>query len=126
MKPILIAGSFLVTLALLSYSVGIFSEFRRKMLNRKALIFLGLGLLLDISGTACMIIGSSNNAFTNHGIIGYSALIGMFIDNAIFWNLWRKNGFKSEVPVKVHYYSLIAYGWWVIVYISGFVMAMGR
>jgi uncharacterized repeat protein (TIGR03987 family) len=126
MKPILVAGSILVTLALISYSTGIISEFRKKILNRKALIFLGLGLLFDISGTVCMIIGSSNHAFTNHGVIGYSALAGMFIDNAIFWSLRQKNGIGSGVPKRVHYYSLLAYLWWIVVYISGFVMAIGR
>lgn len=126
MKPILIAGSLIVSLALISYSIGFFSEIRNKIFNKRVLIFLGLGLLLDISGTACMIIGSSNNAYTNHGLIGYSALFGMLIDNILFWNLWHKNGFETRVPKAIHFYSLVAYIWWVVVYISGFIMAVGR
>ena len=126
MKPILIAGSLIVTLALISYSVGFFSEFRSRIISKISLFFLALGLILDISGTVCMIIGSTNNAFTFHGIIGYSALLGMFIDNALFWKMWNQNGIGSAVPKKLHYYSLIAYSWWAIVYISGTIMAAGR
>jgi uncharacterized repeat protein (TIGR03987 family) len=126
MKPILVAGSLIVTLALISYSIGFLSEAGKKIFNRKVLVFLALGLLLDIAGTACMIIGSSNNAFTNHGLIGYSALLGMLIDNILFWNLWHKKGLEIKVPTSIHFYSLVAYSWWVVVYISGFFMAVGR
>jgi uncharacterized repeat protein (TIGR03987 family) len=126
MKPILIAGSLIVTLALISYSIGFLSEFRSKSLLKTSLFFLALGLALDISGTTCMIIGSSRGAFTFHGIIGYSALLGMLIDNALFWSLWKKVGIGAKMPAKIHIYSLIAYSWWAIVYFSGILMAANR
>jgi uncharacterized repeat protein (TIGR03987 family) len=126
MKPITIAASTIVTFALISYSVGISGEYRHKILSRKVLLFLAIGLILDISGTVLMIIGSTRNAFTVHGLIGYSGLLAMFIDNAIFWGLWKTKGINSSVPRKVHMYSLFAYFWWVIVYISGAVMAASR
>jgi uncharacterized repeat protein (TIGR03987 family) len=124
MKPILMAGSTIVTLALLAYSVGIISEQRKKLINRPILIFLAIGLVLDISGTACMIIGSSNSPFTFHGILGYSALLAMLIDNILFWKLWKQDGMGAIVPIGIHKYSRIAYIWWGIAYISGALMSM--
>jgi uncharacterized repeat protein (TIGR03987 family) len=124
MKPILMAGSAIVTLALIFYSAGIISEQRKKLINSSILIFLAIGLVLDISGTACMIIGSSNSMFTFHGILGYSALLGMIIENILLWKLWKRGGIGTVVPAGVHKYSRIAYIWWVIVYISGSFMAM--
>jgi uncharacterized repeat protein (TIGR03987 family) len=124
MKPILMAGSSIVTLALVAYSVGIISEQRKKLINRQILLFLAIGLIFDISGTACMIIGSSNSPFTFHGILGYSALIGMLTDNILLWRLRNKAGMGSSVPSLVHKYSRFAYTWWVIAYISGLFMAV--
>jgi uncharacterized repeat protein (TIGR03987 family) len=124
MKPILITGSLIVTLALIAYSVGIINEQRKKLVNKAVLIFLALGLIFDISGTACMIIGSSKSLFTFHGILGYSALFGMLIENILLWKQGKKSGIGSSVSSGIHNYSRIAYCWWLIAYISGFLMAM--
>jgi uncharacterized repeat protein (TIGR03987 family) len=124
MKPILMAGSSIVTMALIAYSIGIISEQLEKLINRKILIFLAIGLAFDISGTTCMIIGSSRSPFTFHGILGYSALMAMLIDNILLWRLWKNKGLGSLVPSAIHKYSRIAYIWWIIAYISGFLMAV--
>ena len=124
MKPILIFGSTIVTLALISYSVGIISEQRHKLISNSILIFLLTGLLFDISGTACMIIGSSKSPFTFHGILGYSALLAMLTENILLWRLYIRSGIGSGVPARIHIFSRLAYGWWVIAYISGFIMAV--
>jgi uncharacterized repeat protein (TIGR03987 family) len=124
MKPILIAGSGIVSLALIAYSIGIISEQKKRALTWNILIFLGAGLLFDISGTLCMIIGSKNSPFTFHGIIGYTALLGMLVDNVLFWRLASKNGLSAQVTNALHIYSKIAYIWWVFVYASGIVRSM--
>jgi len=71
-----------------------------------------------------MIIGSTNSPFTIHGFIGYSALLGMLIDMFLMWNTKKKEGIGKEIDKKLHHYSLIAYSWWVIAYISGAVIIM--
>ena len=124
MKPILLAGSLIVTLALIAYSIGVITEQRRKIIVRRTLIFLSIGLFLDITGTICMLIGSSNSPFTYHGFMGYSALFAMFMDTILMWRLKSRNGIGIPVSSALHKYSLIAYAWWVFVYISGFLMAM--
>ena len=126
MKPILIAGSILVTLALVAYSIGVITEQRKKTISWKTLIFLSIGLSLDMAGTVCMVIGSSNTMFTFHGFIGYSALLAMLIDTALMWKIKKQRGIEGQVPLIIHRYSMLVYAWWVLVYVSGFFMAMGK
>lgn len=126
MKPILFAGSLIVTLALVAYSIGVITEQRKKIITWRTLIFLAIGLGLDITGTICMLIGSTNSPFTYHGFIGYSALLAMFIDTLLLWRLKQRNGILAPVSSTIHQYSRTAYAWWVFAYISGFLMAMNK
>ena len=115
-------GITIVVFALASYSVAIFTEQRKKIISKKVLTFLTLGVFLDITATTFMIIGSSEGAFTLHGIIGYSSLLGMLTDAVLMWKTKSKNGFNCKVPVKLHIYSRYAYTWWVIAFITGGLM----
>jgi uncharacterized repeat protein (TIGR03987 family) len=124
MKPILIVGSTIVTLALIAYTIGIVIEQKKRILLWSMLLFFGLGLFLDISGTACMIVGSNHGPFTIHGIIGYTALIGMFIDNLLLWRNTSKSGINTQIVNSIHIYSRVAYLWWVLVYASGLIRSM--
>ena len=119
MKFILIIGSVIVTVALVFYSVAIFTEQRRKKVSNKVLIFLTLGVLLDITATTCMIIGSENSPFTLHGIIGYSSLTGMLFDAFLLWRFRLIRGAEQTVSKFIHFYSRFAYGWWVLAYLTG-------
>jgi hypothetical protein len=106
-------------LALASYSVAIITEQRKKILSKTVLTFLTLGVLLDITATTFMILGSSKGGFTVHGFIGYSSLLAMFIDAVLLWRLKAKTGINSSVPKKLHLYSRYAYIWWVLAFITG-------
>ena len=119
MNPLLQTGTIIVIFALASYSIAILTEQRKKILRRRILVFLTLGVALDITATIFMILGSSKGIFTLHGIIGYSSLAGMFIDAVLIWRLKMKNGSYCPVPDKIHIYSRYAYIWWVIAFITG-------
>jgi hypothetical protein len=119
MNPLLQTGTIIVVFALASYSIAIFTEQRKKILRRRILVFLTLGVALDITATVFMILGSSKGIFTIHGIIGYSSLAGMFADAVLIWRLKMKNGSYCPVPDKIHIYSRYAYIWWVIAFITG-------
>lgn len=119
MNLILRLGTSIVFLALASYSVAIITEQRKKILNKTVLIFLTLGVVLDITATTFMILGSSKGGFTLHGFIGYSSLLGMFIDAILLWRQKSKSGLNSAVPKKLHIYSRYAYIWWVLAFITG-------
>ena len=124
MKTISMIGAFIVTLALISYSIAVFSEYRKRHIHKRLLIFLTIGLILDITATACMIIGSTNSPFTLHGSLGYSALTLMLIDTILIWRFYKNYGFELQVPTALHRYTIIAYSWWVIAYITGSMLVM--
>lgn len=122
MKPVLMAGSAIVTLALVFYSLAFFSFHRKKRFSPGILSFQTIGLILDITATALMIIGSSKGPFTLHGLLGYSSLTLMIVDTLYFWNKR-----KSEViPDWLKTYSKIAYTWWILAYITGSLLVMLR
>lgn len=123
MKTISMIGAFIVTLALISYSIAIFNERRKKYITKKILTFLTIGVILDITATACMIIGSTKSPFTLHGSLGYSALTLMLIDTILIWRFY-KNNTNLEVPKGLHIYTSIAYSWWIIAYITGSLLVM--
>jgi hypothetical protein len=119
MNKLVMVGSTIVFFALLFYSIGIFTEQKHKKILSRVLLFLTLGIIFDINATAFMIAGSSKGLFTLHGIIGYSSLLGMMIDNILIWKLRLKNGINTVVPDSIHKYSRYAYIWWVVAFITG-------
>jgi hypothetical protein len=124
MKPILIAGTTIVNIALISYSLFIYSERKSRKTGNKVLSFLTAGVIFDITATTCMIIGSSNSPFTFHGILGYSSLTCMLIDAFLLWKLRLEKGRDCEITTGLHTYSLMAYGWWIAAYITGALLVM--
>jgi hypothetical protein len=126
MKPILMAGTTIVVFALISYSIAILTEQRKQAVTRFVLIFLTIGITLDVTATTCMIIGSENSAFTLHGILGYSSLTGMLIDTFLIWRTKARLGVNAKVPKGLHLYSRFAYIWWICAFITGgMLVAMG-
>lgn len=125
MSPILIAGMTIVNLALICYSIGIITEQRRHQVSKFVITFLTVGVAFDIVATVCMIIGSSRGAFTAHGFLGYSSLLGMLIETAWAWKHRVKSG-DAPVTKSLHWYSRIAYIWWVLAYITGAALVMVR
>ena len=124
MNTLSIIGATIVTLALISYSIGIITEQVKKKIIPRVLIFITLGVVLDITATAFMILGSKNSPFTPHGFIGYSALLLMLIELVRIWRAYNKLGMNAVVPKGVHLYSRYAYIWWVVAYITGSLIAM--
>lgn len=119
MKPILIAGTTIVNLALIAYSIGVFKQRKAKMLNKSVLTFLSLGVIFDITATICMVIGSSKGGLSFHGFIGYSSLLGMLIDIYFSYRKVAKNGIGVELSQKFNQNTTVAYLYWVAAYITG-------
>jgi hypothetical protein len=123
MSPILIAGTIIVNLALVAYAVGIISEQRSHQVSGATLNWLRLGVVLDITATACMIAGSSNGPFTPHGFLGFSSLAAMIVETSLAWRHRSTSG-DQPVPSWLHQYSRIAFGWWIVAYITGAMLVM--
>jgi len=119
MNSLVLTGTIIVFFALSSYSIFIYNEQRKKQVVKKVLIFLTLGIILDITATVFMILGSSKGLLTFHGVLGYSSLLGMFADTVMIWKLRLKNGLNADIPHWLHLYSRYAYIWWVLAFITG-------
>lgn len=119
MKTVSIIASFVVTLALIFYSIGFSKENRKKLVTGHVLLFYTIGVCLDITATILMIIGSSKGMLTIHGMIGYSSLLGMLIDTVLLWRYNRSQGPDRLVSHGLQIYTRIAFTWWVIAYITG-------
>jgi hypothetical protein len=119
MKTVSMIASFVVTLALIFYSIGFSKENRKKLVTGQVLLFYTIGVCLDITATILMIIGSSKGMLTVHGMIGYSSLLGMLIDTILLWRYNLSHGPDTEVSRGLRIYTGIAFTWWVIAYITG-------
>ena len=119
-------GAGIVIFALLSYSLSIITEQRKRLVTPFVLRFLTIGVVLDITATAFMIIGSKSGAFTLHGILGYSSLAAMLTDTILIWRFHLGSNPGTEVPTKLHIYSRFAYGWWIVAFITGLLLVVLR
>ncbi len=124
MSPVLIAGVTIVNLALISYAVGIIGEQRSHRVSSRVLAFLVVGVVLDVTATACMIAGSSRGPFTAHALLGFSSLAAMLSETFFAWRHRRANG-DDLVPAWLHRWSRIAFGWWLVAYVTGAFLVMG-
>ena len=119
MNILLVYGTRIVLLALIAYSIAIITEQKTHRISNTVLWFITAGIILDVTATIFMIKGSSNPAFTLHGLLGYSSLAGMLIDTVLIWRHRLLTSATSEVPKTLHLYSRYAYIWWILAFITG-------
>lgn len=125
MSPVLLTGTIIVNLALVCYTIGIVVEQRSRRVSGKVVTFLTAGVIFDIVATGCMIVGSSSGPFTAHGLLGFSSLAAMLLETGFAWRHRIQQG-KDEVPAWLHRYSRLAYGWWIVAYITGAILVMSK
>ena len=117
MKPFTLVAVTIVTCALLAYTVGTIGQQRARRITGVVTGFLTAGVLLDITATVFMILGSGK-LVTLHGLLGYSALAGMAAEVVIAWR-WRATRGDAPITNGMALYSKVAYGYWVLAFISG-------
>ena len=125
MPPLLMRAVIAITLALILYSIGVWSEHWSKRLNTVHLVFFWMGLLMDITGTRLMSMISSQNANTVmsiHGITGLVAIVLMLI-HAVWATIVIVQGNESARHT-FHRFSIIVWIIWLIPFIIGMLMGM--
>ena len=124
MPIVIIAGVILIHIALILYTIFIIKEYKYKRPNHSVLKFITLAVIFDISATACMMICTSKEYFTLHGILGYSALFLMIIDAIFIWK--HKINKSSEVAFNtgLDRYSKFSYFIWIIAFATGEYLAI--
>ncbi len=120
-----------ITLALLFYTIGVFAERKSKSLNKTHVIIFWLGLLCDTTGTITMSsIAKSGVEVMNvatqtlHSLTGFLAIVLMLF-HAIWatWVLYKNDEKKKQT---FHKFSIIVWIIWLVPYVIGLMIGMGK
>ena len=114
-----------ITLALIFYTIGVWSEHRAKLLKPAHLVFFWLGLCADTTGTMMMsnlADGSGGGLMGAHGITGMIAIILMMI-HAVWATvvLVRKD---EKAMHTFHKFSVVVWVIWLVPFVLGMMMGM--
>jgi uncharacterized repeat protein (TIGR03987 family) len=117
---------FLITLALVFYSVGVWAERISKYLKRWHIVAFWTGLAFDISGTLAMgrLSDDPFNLLNLHTLTGQIAIWLMLI-HAIWATYTVKRG-SEKLRKQFHRYSMIVWLIWLIPYFGGMMMGMAE
>lgn len=114
-----------ITLALVFYTIGVWSEKSQGQLKTWHLIIFWIGLAFDTTGTTLMSkIAGEGFKFNFHGITGLLAIALM-----LFHALWAtivliKN--DEKMKTKFHKFSIVVWIIWLVPFISGAIFGMGK
>jgi uncharacterized repeat protein (TIGR03987 family) len=113
----------IISLALVFYSIGVWSERFAGRLKAWHLVFFWLGLICDTWGTGLMLEMAGGLTYDLHGLTGLLAIVLMFI-HAIWATivLLRKN---EKLIVSFHKFSVVVWVIWLIPYFSPMVFRLG-
>jgi uncharacterized repeat protein (TIGR03987 family) len=125
MTPLLMKAVTAITLALVFYTIGVWSEHKAKVLKPVHLAFFWLGLCMDTAGTMMMsrlADGTGGGLMGVHGITGLIAIILMML-HAVWATavLVRRD---EKAARSFHRFSLIVWMIWLVPFILGMIMGM--
>ncbi len=116
-----------ITLALVFYTIGVFAERKSGQLKLGHLVFFGLGLIFDTTGTTIMSsIASSSTAATPtlHLVTGVAAILLMAFH--FIWAVVVLFKGKAKSKANFHKFSLMVWLFWLVPYIAGLIMGMSN
>jgi uncharacterized repeat protein (TIGR03987 family) len=114
----------IITLALIFYSIGVWSERLAGRLKPWHLAFFWLGLVCDTWGTGLMFDMAGGMSFDLHGISGTLAIVLMFI-HAIWASIVLLRRDERWI-VSFHKFSVAVWLIWLVPYLSPMVFAVGQ
>ena len=119
----LMLSTILISLALVFYTIGVWSERFAGRLKGWHLNFFWGGLVFDTVGTGMMMESAGGLTFDIHGVTGVLAILLMFVHAA--WAslvLIRKN---ENAIANFHKFSVLVWVIWLVPYLTGFFVSMG-
>lgn len=126
MTGALIAAIITITLALVFYTIGVWSEHQSKKLKKIHLIFFWLGLCMDTTGTSLMGRIAKQSIFSGklslHGITGALAIILMIIHAIWATIVLVKN--NEDSAKNFHRLSIAVWAIWLVPYVLGMIIGM--
>jgi uncharacterized repeat protein (TIGR03987 family) len=118
----LITSTILISLALICYSIGVWSERLAGRLKGWHLIFFWCGLAFDTGGTGIMFEMAGGMTSDIHSVTGLTAILLMFV-HAVWATavLVIKN---EKAITNFHHFSVFVWVVWLIPYLTGFFASM--
>ncbi|MCW1967723.1 MAG: HsmA family protein [Anaerolineae bacterium] len=113
-----------MVLALTFYTVGVWGEKIVGRLKAWHLIFFWLGLIFDTLGTTLMGRIAGSFSFNMHAVTGLAAIILMIV-HAV-WATGVLMLKREDAVRNFHRFSLIVWFLWLIPFVSGLILAMGK
>jgi len=117
-------ASIIITVALIFYSIGVWSERIQGRLKFWHLAFFILGLACDTWGTGLMMAFAGGLTFDLHGTSGLLAIVLMFIHAA--WALAVLVRQNEKALINFHRFSLFVWLIWLIPYFSPMIFGIGK
>jgi uncharacterized repeat protein (TIGR03987 family) len=118
----LLISTSLITLALILYSIGVWSERLARRLKYWHLIFFWSGFACDTIGTGIMFEMSGGVNSSIHAVTGIAAILLMFTHA-----IWATSVLviKNEKAISnFHHFSVLVWVVWLIPYLTGFFVSM--
>lgn len=116
----------LITLALVFYSIGLWSERFARYLKPWQVFCFWLGIIFDVSGTYTMHLISTKefNIFDLHTLTGQIALWLMLVH--VVWAQYVILKGSENMRRKFHVYSIHVWLVWLVPYFGGMYLAMNK
>jgi uncharacterized repeat protein (TIGR03987 family) len=126
MTTFMILSTLLITLALIFYSLGVWAERFARYLKGWHVIAFWTGFAFDVSGTWAMTKLSSDpfDITDPHTLTGQLAL-WLMLTHAIWATFVVLKG-NEKHRIEFHTYSLMVWLFWLIPYLGGMLMGMGK
>ena len=120
---VLIFSTIAITLALVFYSIGVWSERLARILKPKHLSFFWAGFVFDTTGTTLMTIMATTmntgNFIDIHAVMGVLAIVLMLL-HAIWATVTLISGNEKRLR-SFHRLSLVVWAFWLVPYCIGFI-----
>jgi uncharacterized repeat protein (TIGR03987 family) len=113
-----------ISLALVFYTLGVWSEKFAGRLRLGHLVFFWVGLVFDTTGTTLMSEIAGGWKVNFHGITGFLAIL-LMLSHAL-WATVVFIGRDEDKLKSFHKFSLLVWLVWLVPYLSGMVAAMLR
>lgn len=113
-----------INLALVFYSIGVWSERIQGKLKWWHLAFFGVGLFCDTWGTGLMFEMAGGMTFDIHGLTGLLAIVLMLIH--ALWALIVLLRKDEQALKSFHRFSVFVWLIWLIPYLSPIFLGMGN
>ena len=117
-----VISAIIITMALVFYSIGVWSERFAGRLKVWHLVFFWLGIIFDTWGTGMMFEEAGGMMFDVHGLTGVLAIVLMFIH--ALWALIVLLKKDEKAILNFHKFSIVVWLIWLIPYFSPMIFGM--